>query len=152
MVISLLLCMIAAGAAESKEERPVLRRFTVTLTESQVVISLIALGISFLVLVIIIVNLAIFSHSHQRKQQVLMSQLSDTLTAMTTLHQQVLTPIYKRSRPSSILRKKSVSITDPHMPIEPPVLQSGIEEKDHKAAKKVAVKLHDIRSEAIMEV
>ena len=150
MIISLLLCLVAAGAAGGRDEQPVLRRFTVILTESEIVVSLIVLGIAFLVLVIIIVNLAIFSHSHQRKQQVLMSQLSDTLTAMTTLHQQVLTPVYKRARPSSILRKKSVSITDPQVSAAQPVLQSGNEENDHMVMK--TAKVHHTRAEAIMEV
>ena len=64
----MLLNLMAVGGTTSREETPILRRFTVTLTESQVVVALIVLGISFLALVVIIVNLSIFSYSYQRKQ------------------------------------------------------------------------------------
>ena len=150
----LLLPLLTLSVTGASTDKPAQRRFTITISENQMVLAVIIACVLFLVLTSIIVNLSIFSYSHQHKQQAVMSQLTEILATMTTLHQQSLIPNYKRSRPSSILRNKSVTILEPSSMEAYPVLQSGTTEASPISAKKTQNRRQESteKIEKIMEV
>ena len=87
MKIFIVLIGISYGLPMSPDKSPSwVDRVASSVTEAQVVVGVIIGGIAMLVMVLVVVDLMTFSYAHQKRQKVLLTQLTDILTELAALH------------------------------------------------------------------